>query len=82
MAATPYQSTSTPEIVLGGNADELVGFHGEACAQAATIAAVATTTPTTTSPYGFTTTTQFNALVAAVNSITDALKDKGIIASA
>ena len=47
----------------------------------ATIAAVATTAATTTTPYGFTTATQPAALIAAVNSILAALKDRGIIAS-
>lgn len=82
MAATPYQSSTSVKQIIGGSASELVGMHGVACAQAATIAAVATTAATTTSPYGFTGTAQFNALVAAVNDITTALKDKGIIASA
>lgn len=71
----------TPDgMVVGKTATELVGFHGKASAQASNVPLVATTASTATTPVGFTTTTQANAIVTAVNSILTALINKGIIA--
>lgn len=69
-------------VIIGRSSTELVGFYGvtTAVAQAATIAAV-TTTAATLTVYGFTTTAQFNALIANVNSIRTALINLGIIAA-
>jgi hypothetical protein len=47
-----------------------------------TVASVATTGTTQTSPYGFTTAAQGDNLVAAVNSILTCLKDHGFMKSA
>lgn len=49
--------------------------------RAALVSAVATTGTTNTTPYGFTTAAQGDALVAAVNSILVALKAQGIMKS-
>ncbi len=66
-------------VSLGKTSTSLAGMHGVAIAQAAGPSLVATTVSTTTNPYGFTTATQADALVASVNALTTALKNKGII---
>jgi hypothetical protein len=66
---------------FGLTATSLVGFYGVApSAQAAVVAAI-TTTQLTTTAFGFTTTAQANALIAAVNSILVALKAYGLMAT-
>lgn len=47
--------------------------------QAANVAAVATTGATNSTPYGFTTAAQADALVAAVNSLLAACKAAGVM---
>jgi hypothetical protein len=60
-----------------------IGFYGVTpVAQAATIAAVTTTAATQTSPFGFSTSTQADAVVSNLNSIRTALINVGILASA
>lgn len=69
---------------LGANAAAKVGFHGATpVAQRAgsAQAAVATTTPTNSSPYGFSQ-AQATALIALVNELRAALVEKGIIKGA
>jgi len=67
---------------LGQNASALTGFHGTACDQAAAITSPsATAASDTTSAFGFTTSTQADAVVTAVRSILVALREKGIIAT-
>lgn len=67
----------TGTLAVGGN----VGFNGQApAAPAAVVAAVTTTAPSVT-VFGFTTTAQFNNLIAAVNSILTCLKNAGLMAS-
>lgn len=73
MANTPYVTTSTPFPAAIADISP---------------ATVTTTAPTTTTPYGYTTTAQFNAHVAATNSLlTDvnlilaALRDRGLIST-
>lgn len=69
--------------VVGQSATELVGFHGATPSdQRAVLAAVATTATVTTTPHGFTTGTQADNLVLAVNEIIALLKEKGLMASA
>lgn len=65
--------------VAVGRATDLVGFYGVTpVAQAAAITAITVTQPTLTQ-FGFTTTAQFNNLIAAVNSIITALTNIGVI---
>jgi hypothetical protein len=76
-------STSADGTILGQTSTSLVGMHGTAVAQAATIAQLVTTASTSTSSaFGYTTSTQAEAVTTAINSILTALKNKGIIAAA
>ena len=81
MPSTPYQTTDTVQQIIGGTASDVVGFHGTAADQAAAITSPASTGATSSSPYGFTTAAQADALVTAVRSILVALREKGLIAS-
>lgn len=69
--------------LIGGASTDKIGFYGTApVAQYATISAVATTAATsTTNAYGYTTAAQADAIVTALNSVIDALKDVGLVAS-
>ena len=72
-------------LVLGESAAATVALHGAtAVAQrsGAAQAAVVTTTATNSSPYGFATAGQANAIVTLVNELRAALVEKGIIAGA
>jgi hypothetical protein len=84
MAEYNQLSDGRPDgVQLGKSASDKVALHGATpVVQAVTVAALATTGVSQSSPYGFTTSAQGDALVAAVNSILVALKNKGIIASA
>lgn len=71
--------------ILGRSATDKLGFYGKVpSTQPATIAAITTTQPTlgATAAYGFTTTAQFNALVAAVNQLIADQKTLGLRATA
>lgn len=69
-------------MTLGSSATEKVSLYGVTpVVQAATIAAVATTAATSTSPFGFTE-AQANAIISGLNSCVAALKNLGVIASA
>lgn len=82
MAATQLSNGSSEGHVLGQSASDKIGFHGATpVVQAGTIAAVATTGATNSSPYGFAE-AQANAIVANLNAIRTALINKGIIAAA
>ena len=61
----------------------LVGFYGTSpVAQPATIAAVSTTAATsTTLAFGYTTSTQADAIVTSLNSVIAALKTVGLVAT-
>ena len=76
---------STQPIIVGGSTSTTLGFHGVAGAvQAAVVTAVSTTSPILSSSgpcYGFETSTQPAALIAAVNSILTLLKNKGLMSS-
>jgi len=71
-------------LSLGTATTDLIGMHGVAVAQraGAAQAAVATTGSTNSSPYGFTTAAQADALVTLVNELRAALVAKGIIKGA
>ena len=68
--------------MVGTTAAKLVGFHGTAAtAQRASAnqAAVVNTASTQTTPFGFSTNTQADAIVTLVNEIRTALINKGLI---
>jgi len=68
-------------ILIGKTSSALVGFFGTSpVAQQSTATAVATTAATSTSPWGFSGSTQANAIVTAVNACLTALKNLGLIA--
>ena len=70
---------------VGSSASALVGFWGASPIvqpSGAAQAAVATTASTNTSPYGYTTSAQADAIVALVNSLRAALVAAGIIKGA
>lgn len=70
---------------IGTATTELIAFHGATpVAQRASAdqAAVATTGATNTTPYGFTTAAQANAVVTLVNELRAALVEKGLIKGA
>lgn len=77
------QTKESPDgLQLGQTAASLVSFYGAApVAQrtSASQAAVATTGATTTTPAGFTTLTQANAIVTLVNEMRAALVASGFI---
>jgi hypothetical protein len=66
---------------LGQGTTSKAGVHGAAVVQAAHITSVSTTASTASSPVGYATTTQADAIVTAVNAILVALRNKGVIAS-
>jgi len=81
-AATFTDLTATGNVVLGNHATDTVGFFGAGpAAQQAVLAAITTTQPTAT-VFGFTTTAQFNNLIAAVNTLIANQKTFGFIATA
>lgn len=74
----------TPDgINLGRATTDLVAFHGStpvAQRSGSAQAALGTTAATTTSPWGFATSTQADAIATLVNELRAALVEKGIIA--
>lgn len=66
---------------IGGASTDLVGFYGETPVdQGAAVTAVNTTAATTSTPWGFNTSTQADAIPVAINSLITRLQDIGIIA--
>ena len=78
-AFTTLNSSGTS--ILGDASSDLVGFYGGAGAtQAAAITSVTTTAATsTTLAFGYTTSTQADAIVTALNSVIVALRGMDII---
>lgn len=75
---------TTGGFEVGHSASDLVGLHGVTPViqrAGAAQAAVVTTTPTNSSPYGFTL-AQATAILTLLNEIRAALVEKGIIAGA
>lgn len=69
--------------VVGRTSTSLVGFYGATpVAQIANIATVTTTAATSTSPWGYDSSTQANAVVTAINSLISAMTNLGLVASA
>lgn len=67
---------------LGQTAAELIALHGATpVAQATVITPVGTTASTSSSPVGFGSTTQADAIVTNLNAVILALKNKGILAA-
>lgn len=84
MASYEQVTYNSPDgAQIGKSSTEKIGFYGTApVAQYATIASVTTTAATsTTNAYGFTTAAQADAIVTALNSVIDALKDVGLVAA-
>lgn len=82
MAVTQLSNGGTDGHTLGQSASDKVALHGATpVVQAATMAAVASTAATSSSPFGFAE-AQANAIVANLNAIRTALINKGIIAAA
>lgn len=82
------QKSAVPEnagdgLLVGQTSASLVGFYGATpVAQASTGgSAVTTTAATTSSPWGFATSTQANAIVTLVNGLQSALITLGLISS-
>ncbi len=65
---------------FGLDANDPVGFHGATSVQAAAITGPGTTAATTTTPYGFATSTQADAVTSAIAAILTAISGKGITA--
>lgn len=84
MAARQLSDKRSDGLYVGQSATDKVGFYGTTpVAQYATIAAVNTTASTsTTNAFGYTTSTQADAIVTALNSVITALKNIGIVAAA
>ena len=83
MPATAYKylSDGRGDGVVVNRSGESIGFYGVTpVAQAGTFAAVSTTASTSSSPVGYATTTQADAIVTAVNSMRTALRNLGIVA--
>lgn len=73
----------TGNTVLGDAAADTVKFHGSAGSgvQAALVAAVAVTAATTTTPFGYSTAAQADAIVANLNAIRTCLINHGLMAA-
>lgn len=67
---------------IGGATSDLVGFYGETPVdQGAAVTTVTTTAATsTTNAWGYSTSTQADGIVTAVNALISRLQDIGIIA--
>ena len=68
--------------VIGNSPEDVVSLHGAtpvAQRSGAAQAAVATTTATNSTPYGYTTAAQANAIVTLLNEIRATLVQKGIM---
>ena len=80
-----YLSNRGPDgACLGYNSSDLISFYGSTpCDQPATIESVTTTAATsTTNAFGYTTSTQADAVITAINAILVALKEIGLVAAA
>lgn len=82
-SSTEIQTPETSDgYTIGNDATALVAFHGATPVdQAAAITSPADTGATNSSPYGFTTAAQADAIVTSVRAILAALREKGLIAT-
>ncbi len=76
-----YDGNTSPGVTLGVSTSSLVALYGgTGIAQAATIANVTTTASTsTTNAFGYTTSTQADAIVTALNSLLTAARNIGLV---
>lgn len=74
---------SSGGTVMGDSTTALIGFYGTTSpvAQAAAITSPGTTAATTSTPWGYSTSTQADAIVTAVRSILTALRNVNLIAT-
>lgn len=81
MAVKQLSDGNSDGTSLGQSATDKVSLYGVTpVVQASAITAPAATGSSNSSPYGFTTSTQADALVTAVRAIITALKNAGITA--
>ncbi len=69
-------------LKIGGDVTDKIAFHGVAPAAqraGASQAAVVTTAPSNSTPYGYTTSAQAAAIVTLVNEIRATLVEKGLM---
>lgn len=66
-------------FVLGTTASSKTGFFGATATSAATTIAALTTTVTASATCGFASTAAIGSIITAINSLTQALKDIGIV---
>jgi hypothetical protein len=80
-ASNKMVSPSNPDgYVLGSSNTDVIGFYGATpVARAAAITAPAATAASNSTPYGYTTSAQADAIQVAVNSILTALKANGLL---
>lgn len=83
MAARQLSDGRPDGQVLGQSSTDLIGLWGQTpCDQPGAIPSVNTTAATsTTNAFGFTTSTQADAIVTTINSILTALRECGMIAT-
>ena len=86
MTSTPYTTTNTVrqdipgDTQIGASSTTLLAFHGATPTdQYAAITSVSTLGSVSTSPFGFSTSAQADALVTAVNSLILMAREKGLI---
>lgn len=81
MAAQVIGDGGSDGVKLQNTTTATIGFFGVTpIAQYTTFSAVSTTASTTTSPAGYSTTTQADAIVSNVNSIRTILRAFGLVA--
>lgn len=81
MATYERLDYGSPDGCQIGDATALVAFYGKTPVdQGAAVTAVNTTAATTSTPWGFNTSTQADAIPVAINSLITRLQDIGIIA--
>lgn len=69
-------------VCMGRAAADKIGFYGATpVVQASTFTSVDTTAATSSSPYGYSTSTQADAIVTAVNAIITCLENLGLAAA-
>ena len=84
LAAGTSETLASPTMtgtISVGRATDTVGFFGVGAATQASVVSALATTAVATTGFGFTTTAQGNAVVAAVNSILASLKTFGLMAT-
>ena len=83
MASYCYLGDGNPDgMMIGISSTEKIGFYGTTpSAQISHITSLATTAVTTTTPYGYATSTQGDAVATCVNAILVALETLGLVAS-